>query len=160
MITRPLELASRLRPEPRNFDALFFVNAGLIVLFFDLFGSRFVLSPGLKVQFEVAPMAGAQQGASLTTYRINVVSADLILIDDGTTNIRQLPAWLKKKATDAAAMKLRQPSLLVLSGPTVPVADLAQIASQAREAGFGSVVWGAQEPATGPAPTVGGSEHD
>ena len=46
MITRPLDLASKLRPEPRNFDWLFFVNAGLLVLFFVLFGSRFVLAPG------------------------------------------------------------------------------------------------------------------
>ena len=32
MITRPLDLASKLRPEPRNFDWLFFVNAGLLSL--------------------------------------------------------------------------------------------------------------------------------
>ena len=32
MITRPLDLASRLRPEPRSFDWLFYVNGGVIVL--------------------------------------------------------------------------------------------------------------------------------
>ena len=47
MITRPLELSSRLRPEPRTFDWVFYVNGGLIVLFFSLFGSQFVLAPGL-----------------------------------------------------------------------------------------------------------------
>ena len=31
MITRPLDLASRLRPAPRTFDFWFFVNIGLIV---------------------------------------------------------------------------------------------------------------------------------
>ena len=31
MITRPLDLASKMRPEPRNFDWLFYVNAGLLV---------------------------------------------------------------------------------------------------------------------------------
>ena len=32
MITRPLDIAAKLRPEPRNFDFLFFVNGGLLVL--------------------------------------------------------------------------------------------------------------------------------
>ena len=32
MLSRPLDLASRLRPEPRNFDWLFIVNGGLIAL--------------------------------------------------------------------------------------------------------------------------------
>jgi biopolymer transport protein ExbD len=32
MITRPLDLASKLRPEPRNFDFLFLINGGLILI--------------------------------------------------------------------------------------------------------------------------------
>ena len=45
MITRPLDLAAKLRPPPRSFDALFWVNVGVVVGFFALFGSRFVLAP-------------------------------------------------------------------------------------------------------------------
>ena len=34
MITRPLDLALELQPEPRSFDALFYINVGLVGLFF------------------------------------------------------------------------------------------------------------------------------
>ena len=66
MITHPLDLASRLRPPPRSFDALFLVNGGLIILFFFLFGSRFVLAPGLGVGFQLPEMAAAGAGAAPT----------------------------------------------------------------------------------------------
>jgi len=58
MITRPLDLASKLRPPPRDFDFVFLVNGGLIVMFFMLFGSRFVLAPGLGVDFIMPEMPG------------------------------------------------------------------------------------------------------
>ena len=59
MITHPLDLASRLRPPPRNHDVLFFLNGALIMMFFVLFGSRFVLAPGLGVDFRLPEMARA-----------------------------------------------------------------------------------------------------
>lgn len=49
MITAPLNLESRLRKAPKNFDALFYLNVGALVLLFVLFGSRFVMLPGVKV---------------------------------------------------------------------------------------------------------------
>jgi len=50
MITHPLDLQSRLSAPPRDLDALFWVNVGLLLLFFSLLGSRFVLAPGLSMQ--------------------------------------------------------------------------------------------------------------
>ena len=73
MITRPLDLASRLRPPPRNFDAWFYVNAGLLVLFFYWFGSRFILAPGLGVNFQLPRIAGARAGAAPATHHITVL---------------------------------------------------------------------------------------
>ena len=58
MITRPLDLASRLRPPPRNFDVFFYVNLGLMVLAFTVLGSRFVLAPGFGVDFQLPEMQG------------------------------------------------------------------------------------------------------
>ena len=46
MITRPLELETRLSPPPRDLDFVAWVNVGVIVLFFSLLGSSFVLPPG------------------------------------------------------------------------------------------------------------------
>src|SRR5207248_1917121 len=63
MITRPLDLAAKLRPEPRNFDFLFLVNGGLLVLFFLLFESRFVLAPGLGLDLHLPEVPGARSGA-------------------------------------------------------------------------------------------------
>ncbi len=141
MITRPLDLAARLRPPARNLDALFFVNGGLIVLFFMIFGSRFVLAPGLGVNFVMPEMPGALAGAARTTHVISVVRPGLIFVDDGAISFEQLREWLK-----AQAKKTKQPSLLVRYSTKVSITDLTDIASAARAEGF-AVVLGALEPA-------------
>lgn len=146
MITRPLDLASKLRPEPRRFDALFWVNAGLLVLFFGLFGSRFVLAPGLGVDFALPEMRGADGGAARTTHVISVSRPGLIFTDNGAINMGQLNEWLEAqgKATQGA-------SLLVRASAAIPLSDLTEITSAARNAGF-QVQIAALEPRS-PAPT-------
>ena len=148
MITRPLELASRLRPEPRNFDALFYLNVGVLVLFFLVFGSRFVLAPGLGVDFQLPVMPGALAGAVTTTSTISVKNSGQILAD-GLLSMAQLREWLK-----AEARQNKRPSLLVRMSAGVPVSVQNEIVSAAREAGFGSnITLAAEEPA---APAVPG----
>jgi biopolymer transport protein ExbD len=143
MITRPLDLASRLRPSPRNLDALFYVNGGLLVLFFSMFGSRFVLAPGLGVDFRMPELAGAQAGAAPTQRMISVLPSGQIFAD-GLLNMAQLRVWLKSEAG-----KLKQPSLLVRASAGVPLSELADIIGAAHEAGFVRVVVGAEETAAG-----------
>jgi biopolymer transport protein ExbD len=138
MIVRPLELASRLRPEPRSLDWMFFVNAGLLVLFFSLFGSRFVLAPGLKV--EVSAMPGARAGATTTTHYVSVSRAGLIFNDEGPVTMAQLKEWLRKEAR-----KTKTPALLVRANVDVRARELAEISSAAAAEGF-RVVWSAEEP--------------
>src|SRR5476649_1603718 len=96
MITRPLNLAARLRPEPRNFDFMFYVNAGLIVLFFLLFGASSVLSPSLGVDFKLAQIPNA--GMAQTTHHISVKRGGLIFADNGQITLPQLRAWLEEQA--------------------------------------------------------------
>jgi biopolymer transport protein ExbD len=141
MITRPLDLASRLRPEPRSFDFLFFVNGGLIVLFFFFFGSRFVLAPGLGVDFQLPEVAGALRGAAQTTHRITVKPSGLIFMEDGPTDLEGLGKWLK-----AEAKKTRQASLLIIASKDVPNGKIVEIASMANAAGFVKVQQAAEEP--------------
>lgn len=145
MITRPLDLASKLRPPPRNFDGLFLVNGGLLVLFFLMFGSRFVLAPGLGVDFRMPAMAGALAGAAPAEHVISVLPSGQIFAD-GLLNMAQLRQWLQTEAK-----KSRQPSLLVRASVGVPVEEMADIVSAAREAGFVHIVLGAEEPASKPA---------
>jgi len=141
MITRPLDLASKLRPEPRSLDALFYVNVGALVLFFLVFGSRFVLAPGLGVDFKLPEMPGALPGA-LTTSTISVKNSGQIFAD-GLLSMAQLREWLKLEAK-----KNKHPSLLVRMSAGVPVSVQNEIVSAAREAGFGSnITLAAEEPA-------------
>jgi biopolymer transport protein ExbD len=145
MIVRPLELASRLRSEPRNLDWLFFVNAGLLVLFFSLFGSRFVLAPGLKL--DLPQMEGSDRSAVTTTHHISVTSAGVIFIDEGPVSLEQLKQWLKKEGA-----KTKHPALLVRASQGVNGKVQTEIVGAAAAAGF-TVQWAAEEP---PAPGENG----
>ncbi len=145
MITRPLDLASRLRPEPRNFDWLFFVNGGLIVLFFQIFGSRFVLAPGVSV---LPAIAGATASARATTHQISVVSASQIFAGDGWRDLSQLDDWMRMQPRISA-----EPVLLVQVNLGVDFDVVARIVSMAKAAGF-DVQIAAVEP---PKRRVGGS---
>ncbi len=141
MITRPLDLSSHLRAPPRSFEFLFYVNVGLLGLFFSMFGSRFVLAPGLGVDFQLPEQTGAAAGASTTTHQITVRGSGQILADDGVVSIEQLGRWLERQKSMTP-----HPTLLVLASASVSSQVLAEIVSVARRAGF-SVVWGALEPA-------------
>lgn len=141
MITRPLDLASHLRAEPRRFDFLFLVNAGLLALFFTLFGSRFVLSPGLVLDFQLPTMAGARAGAVPTAVSITVTSTGVILADEGIIGKDQLAGWLKKHGEN-----IRRAALTVNADAKVPLEDLTYITNVAQEAGFFGIVFAAVEP--------------
>jgi biopolymer transport protein ExbD len=134
MITRPLNLSTRLRPPPRSFEFLFFVNAGLIALFFVLFGSRFVLSPGLGVDFNVPELPGALTGAVATDVVIAVKGADLAFVEGAKVNFAGLSQYLVERAK--GRQKLR---LLVQADATLTTRELTEIYDMARAAGFAAV---------------------
>jgi biopolymer transport protein ExbD len=144
MITRPLDLASRLRPPPRNFDAWFYVNAGVLVLFFLLFGSRFILAPGLGMDFRLPQIAGASASATPATHHISVGESGQIYGDQGLLDLPQLRAWLQSERKRVA-----HPTLLVVADARVTVAQLGEIFDTAHAAGF-QVNLAADEP-DGPA---------
>ncbi len=140
MITRPLDLASKLRPEPRNFGALFYVNMGLLGLFFTLFGSRFVLAPGLGVDFRLPTVTGATANARPPTHVITVTNSGQIFTGAGLRKMDELPAWLREQAKG-----VESPTLLVRGESLVPNAVVAEISGAAKLAGFESVIWAAEE---------------
>lgn len=147
MITHPLDLAARLRPPPRSFDALFLVNGALLVLFFFLFGSRFVLAPGLGVDFKLPEMTGAVEGAARALVVISLPRSDVVFVPDGMLNYAQLRGWLQKRSRNDKGL-----ALLVRADRRVPLEDMGIIAEMAGQAGFtGGVQW-AMEPAAGGGP--------
>lgn len=141
MLTRPLDLAAKLRPPPRSYDGLFFVNAGLIALFFVLFGSRYVLSPGLGVEFELPQMPGAGANMRLATHVITVRNAGQVFVDDGARSIEELSDWLK-----AQSKRSDHPILLIRASAGVPTEILMRIVGIATVTGYSPVV-AAEEPA-------------
>ena len=135
MITRPLDLLTKLRRPPRNFDVLFFVNIGVLALFFALFGSRFVLSPGLGVDFNLPDGgAGAMTAASPTDVVIAVVRSDMALVDGVVLDFPRLKKWLMEKAAVREGQRL-----LVQANRDLSASDLTTIYEMAREAGFAGV---------------------
>jgi biopolymer transport protein ExbD len=148
MIARPLDLASKLRPPPQGLGTLHYVNVGLLGLFFTLFGSRFVLAPGLGVDFQLPQLAGAQAGAVQTNEVISVLrSGQIFTSDSGLVDIVQLNEWLKDRAS-----KERHPILLVRASSGVSLSELIEIESTAHEAGF-RVLLGAEERNLAPSST-------
>ncbi|HTJ79043.1 MAG TPA: biopolymer transporter ExbD [Rariglobus sp.] len=147
MITRPLDLSSRLRPAPRSFDFLFFVNAGLIALMFALFGSRFVLSPGLGVDFTVPTADAALMGAVATDVVIAVKGPDLAFVEGAKVDSAGLSRWLVERAKGHADLRL-----LVQADASLSTKDLTDIYEMARQAGFKSVQIAAEPSAIVPSP--------
>jgi biopolymer transport protein ExbD len=141
MITRPLDLAAKLRPEPRNFDFLFLVNGGLIVLFFFLFGSRFVLAPGLGLDFQLPVLPGSALSAAQTTHNISITRGGMMLVADeghmGQITLPRLRDWLKEQAKET-----KNPVLLIRSDAGVEASVLSDVTAAACQSGF-RVYWAA-----------------
>jgi biopolymer transport protein ExbD len=134
MITRPLNLSSRLRPQPRGFEVLFYVNAGLLALFFVLFGSRFVLSPGLGVEFDVPSLPAAMAGAVSTDVVVAIKGADMAFVEGAKVNFSGLRQNLIERAREHKGLRL-----LVQADAALTTRDLTEVYDMAREAGFTSV---------------------
>lgn len=148
MITRPLDLSSRLRPPPRSFDVVFYVNAGLIVLMFVLFGSRFVLSPGVGVDFRLPTILGeaALNAAVPTDVVIAVKGADLAFVEGAKVNSEGLRLWLIERAKGREGLRL-----LIQADASLSTKELTDICEMARKAGFAAVQIAA-EPSSSAAP--------
>lgn len=139
MIARPLDLASRLRPPPHGTGALHYVNVGVLGLFFALFGSRFVLAPGLGVDFQLPQQPGAQSGAAQASHVISVLRSGQIFTDEGLVDMGQLREWLKSRAAHDP-----RPSLLIRASSQVTLSELIEIEGAAHDAGY-RVLLGAED---------------
>ena len=146
MITRPLELSSRLRPVPRAFDAVFYVNAGLIVVFFMLFGSRFVASAGLMTErggegARIPEFAGAASNSRPTSHLLMMLEGGGLYDLKGRVFPEELDSWLR-----TAASQSPDASLLIFADERVSFGEVSRLEARAYRAGFRSVVEAANEP--------------
>lgn len=134
MITRPLDLSSKLKRPPRSFEALFYVNGGLIVLFFVLFGSRFVLSPGLGVDFRLPELPGSMDAAVATDVVIAIKGDNMAFVEGAKVNFAGLRQYLIERARGKSDLRL-----LVQADAALTTHDLTKVYEMAREAGFSAV---------------------
>lgn len=146
MITQPLELASKLRSPPRDFDVFFWANAALIVLFFSLAGSQFVLAPGVPVGVGQSPedsalvlpeMKATTAGAAsvVVSYRRD----EMILFEGGIYEFGNFRTVL-----EAYAKKHPGASLLVRVDKQVSMQGFLALCDLARGAGFANVLVAAE----------------
>lgn len=141
MITRPLDLASKLRPPPRSMDVVFYVNVALLGLFFALFGSRFVLSPGIELlrpdfALPQSPAGGGGAQVTPTLAVISVLGPNMVFTPEGRMTFGELAQWLPMQAARAEGQEAR---LLVRADASVPASDLLKISDMATAAGFTGV---------------------
>lgn len=148
MITRPLDLESRLSPPARDLDAMAWMNVGIIVLCFSLLGSRFVLAPGLLIGREAdgfsLPTATDLQYSPTGSVMVNYLQDDLIIFEDAFIKLPEL-----RKRLEAYAKQHPGEVLLLLADKRVSAQALADLTAMATSAGFANVQMGAEIPKTG-----------
>ncbi len=146
MITRPLELQSRLSPPPRDLDFFAWVNVGVIVLFFGLLGSRFVLAPGMPIGVTDESLAlpevnGAVDGAVPAAVVVSYRRDNVILFEGGMYTAAEL-----RKHLQAYAAEHPHAVLLVRADRQVSMQSFLQLCEMAREVGFAKVLAAAEQP--------------
>jgi biopolymer transport protein ExbD len=160
MITRPLDLGSKLRAAPATFEWLFFVNGGLIVLFFYLFASQFVLAPSLGVQFRPPEMAGAEANAESASHHVRVTDAGQIFAGDGSLSLEQFQKWLHAQMVEwRGAKRADPPVLLIQHGANVSAEIWMRIVGLAQSEGFKVTVWAEEKHKSRAVDTAGGTSR-
>lgn len=141
MITQPLDLQSRLSPPPRDLDFFAWVNVGLIVLFFGLLGSRFVLAPGEVVGLGPGPaitlpkVGGGADLAGEASVVVSYRSDDIILFEGGKYTLAELRPHM-----EAYARQHPGAVMLVRADRQVSLQAFLDLCDMARAAGFAQAV--------------------
>jgi biopolymer transport protein ExbD len=129
MITRPLDLEARMSPPPRDLNFVAWVNVGLIVLFFSLLGSRFVLAPGLLI--EMPAINPASTSTVATSVVVSYRRDNVILFEGGMYTLAELRSHMEVYARDNPGSVM-----LVRADRQVSAQALADLSAMATSVGF------------------------
>jgi biopolymer transport protein ExbD len=148
MITRPLDLVSRVSPPPRDVDYFAWVNVGLIALFFLLFGSRFVLAPGLPIgvgdggrTIEPPTIGAASDTPGPSSVVVSVRRDNVVLFDGGVYSLPDLRKQMADYTKNHSGAVL-----LVRADRQVSVQALLDLCDMAKSVGFTSVLLAGESP--------------
>ena len=132
MLSQPLELEQFIRTEPKTtLEVVPIIDLVVIVVFFGLFGSPFVVPAGVEVDLEVneSLVTGVGVTAVLTVKRDN-----MLLFEGQNLKLHQFEekarAYLQGK--DNAVLLLRL-------DPDIKIDTFFQISAEAKKAGFSKV---------------------
>jgi biopolymer transport protein ExbD len=146
MITRPLDLVSRLSPAPRDLDFFAWVNVALIVLFFGLLGSRFVLAPGLAMavgesgsDLDLPALGTSTSGEGVASVVVSYRRDNVILFEGGMYS----QADLRKQMADYVR-KHPGAVLLVRADRQVSMQAFLDLCEMAKSVGFANVLVAAE----------------
>ena len=139
MLTRPLELESRLSPPPRDLDFVAWVNVGLIALFFGLLGSRFVLAPGILLGadsggFELPKTTGLQYSGTASVV-VSYRRDDVILFEGAIVQLPEL-----RHRLEVYAKQHPGEVLLLLADRHVTMQAVSDLSVMAQSVGFAYVL--------------------
>lgn len=150
MIVQPFNFTSRLKQASVGFEIVPFIDFCLILVFFAILGSPFVVAPGLTVNLPTmqAPVADAVPTSRVLTVG-EVEGRELIIFD----NRVQTLVTLEKSFADDPAEGPGEVLLLRLRRD-VSVQLLVRINELAAKAGFAAVQIAAEPERTTPAPTT------
>lgn len=130
MITRPLELQSRLKAPSKRINSLAFFDVLLIAFFFSMLSSHFVLSPGLTINL---PTGGS--GAGLPASAVLTVHTDEMLLFDGRIlNMTGLAGALREHVKGPG-----EANLLIRFDRHVSIQTLLGVAEVARTEGVARI---------------------
>jgi biopolymer transport protein ExbD len=147
MITRPLDLQSRLSPAPRDLDFFAWVNVGVIALFFGLLGSRFVLAPGVPIGvsgdqgFALPEATSATDAAGPASVVVSYRRDNVILFEGGKYSLSELRVQMEKYAKDHPGAVM-----LVRADRQVSMQAFLDLCEMARQVGFANVLAAAEQP--------------
>ncbi len=120
-------------------DGVHYANLVLLGLFFALFGSRFVISPGVELggtEFTLPTGTAPAATGGSTTAVISVLGPDMVFTTEGRMSYAELQRWLPTQVARGAEQQSR---LLVRADTRVTAEDLARLSDMARAAGFSGV---------------------
>jgi biopolymer transport protein ExbD len=139
MITRPLDLQSKVSPAPRDFDVFFWVAGVVIVLLFALHGSRFIVTPGVAVQIGQDPALELPQASNSVLGRASVVVSyrrdNMILFEGGVYELQTF-----RPVLEAYAKRNPGTAMLVQMDKQVTMQGWMALKDIAEKAGFVTMI--------------------
>jgi biopolymer transport protein ExbD len=129
---RPFNFRERMRPPAKGFDPVGLVDVCLIILFFLLLGSRFVMAPGITLRLPQTRGEGLAAATSFRVLTIGEAQGSEVLLFEG--RLLTLDGFERVLAGEGGSG-----SLLVRLDRGVSVETLVRVADIARQAGFDQV---------------------